>query len=254
MTFAAALRQLGRCLPFLHDVESRWTETHLLPAFAWRTDSARARLAWQAYLAGPVSMPVALWPKMRSSLVATFKADHLPGLGDGARRKLAQVLVRSVLFQASWPLTDRAARGLFRACDQPMLRSAAWYLWRIVENTGWREQRDALWRSRLGHLLRDLWPREVDKRNGESWSWLLRMAIALDETFADAVAAIEALPRPAQIENDGIFNELDNSSHPDKPDRIAAVRRLLALPIDRFPGADDEAIARIQTRLASHDR
>ena len=114
--FGAALRQLGRWLPFLNAVEPRWTETHLVRAFAWHVNLTQAPIAWRAYLAGAASMPAALWPKMRLPFVGSFKAGRLSDLGPEPRGRLAQLLVRAILFQSARPLSDHAARRLFRAC------------------------------------------------------------------------------------------------------------------------------------------
>ena len=252
-TCAAALHQLGRWLPFLHNIEPLWTEKHLLPAFAWHIDAARSRVAWQAYLAGSANMPAALWPKMRLSFVQTFKADRRASLTDGMQDALAHLLVGILLFQPGKPLTDRTARRLLRACERPMLRSAAWYLWRSVEDEDRPERRDELWRSGINHVLRELWPKEIGKQTSDVWDWLLRMAIALDRTFVEATQAIGVLHQPAMIENGGIFGELDKSHHPDSPDRAAAVRWLLSLPIDHW-NADNERIQNIEVRLAAHGR
>jgi hypothetical protein len=141
---------------------------------------------------------------------------------------------------------------MLRACDLDMLRSAAWFLWRVVEDEDLPERRDALWRSRLDHLVRQLWPRELDRQDERVWAWLLRLAIALDEDFVDAVAAINSLPMPATIENAGILDELEESEapHPDRPERADSVRWILGLPFN--PAGQPETISCIESRLAAH--
>ena len=249
--FGAALWEFGRWLPFMNDLEPSWTEAHLLPAFDWAADPARAGRAWEGYLSGSAVMPATLWPKMCLPFVAAFQPDHLNGLSPHAREKLVQVLVGVVLFGVDRSWRDDDARRALRACDQSMLRSAASLMWRVVEDEDQPERRDALWRSRLGHLLQDLWPKEVEKQDRTVWTWLLRMAVALDETFTEAVAAITALPSPPTIENAGIFDELGKSLHPNRPEHANAVRRLLSLLIERLRGHDDEPLTDIEARLAA---
>jgi hypothetical protein len=139
---------------------------------------------------------------------------------------------------------------MLRARDLDMLRSAAWFLWRIVKDEDQRERRDALWRSRLGHLVRDLWPKELDRRDETVWAWLLRLAIELDEAFSDAIAAIKLLPMPTVIQNAGILDELEESTHPDRPERADMVRWILDLPFK--PTGEAVIVSAIRTRLSAH--
>jgi hypothetical protein len=252
-TFKLALGRLGRWLAFVHDVEPNWTVSQVLPAFDWHSDASLASAAWNAYLAGSVAMTAALWVKLRTSITESFEGNSIRLLSDHARRKLAQLLVRSLAFDTGEaPLEDSDARQMLRACDLDMLRSAAWFLWRVVQDEDQRERRDALWRSRLGHLVRDLWPKERNKRDERVWAWLLRLAIALDEAFVDAIAAIKSLPMPTVIENAGILDELEESAHPDGPERADMVRWILDLPFE--PTGEAVVVSAIRARLSAHRR
>jgi hypothetical protein len=252
-TFNIALRWLGRSLAFVHNVEPDWTEDKILPAFDWRANTTQARAAWNAYLAGSAATPTALWAKLRTAFAESFDEEKLSSLSDYSRRKLAQLLVRSLAFNASEvALQESDARQMLRACDLDMLRSAAWFLWRIVKDEDQHDRRDALWSTRLDRIVRDLWPRELDKRDGEVWASLLRLGIELNEAFRDAIAAIRSLPMPLTIGNFGILDELEESAHPDQPDRADMVTWILDLPFD--PPGKVSVVSAIRSRLSAHNR
>lgn len=246
--FPAALRTLGRSLPFLDAVAPDWTARHLLPAFDWRSHPEQAARAWEAYLSAAGLMTTKLWPRLRVSLLDTF--SYLDRLSSHAHEMAVQLLLAVVLYPPGRTLSDHAARSALRACDEPMLNSAAWFLWHTVEDEPSSEQRDQLWRERLGRVVSTQWPRNQALQHRRSWAWLLRMAIALGEAFPEAVDAILTIPAPLRIESEDVLDDLATSNHPDRPERVEAARRLLRLLIERST-PDRELIAEIEARFVS---
>jgi hypothetical protein len=110
------------------------------------------------------------------------------------------------------------------------------------------EQRATNWRELSKPLFQFLWPGDAEARNDDATEWLVRVALAAESEFPDAVATLSPFLTPAWEKDWGFY--IDYEDHGRDlfrrfPDAGVALLDVL-IPVDRGPTALNEMLDDIE--------
>lgn len=200
---------LASRLPYLFDLDPKWSRQHLLPFFSWE-DFDEARSAWQGFLWSPWLRP-SLWADLKVDFLETF--NHLESLGKSVTNIGA--LLASVAIYGEGALSVSESRMCLASLDTEGRESVVIWLQSSLEGAG--EQAHRLWTDKIGPWIFTAWPREPRYRSKAVSERLVAAAIASDQSFDEAVDAINEIIGPIE-HGHGILDDLRkknlSSTHP----------------------------------------
>ena len=198
-------------LSLFFSVRPDWTLEHLVPRLDW-ADPEEAALAWNGFLWSPGVGPD-LWAAIKEHALAA--CTHFESLGRH-RADLAGLLVAK--YVEGYPLAADELRDALKAVDDAARRQAAHHLSKRLEGAGGKS--GELWRSRIGPMFREAWPKEQRFRTKDLTVQIARALLRAGDAFADAVRDTQAILLP--LGGPGhVIRKLDETPYPDTEPRAA---------------------------------
>jgi hypothetical protein len=193
---------IGTQLALLYWLDPDWTREHILPLFDWQATS-EAQAAWIGYLSVAQVLP-RLWDDLKTFFIQAF--DHLDELAEPSKN-LIRLLV-GLATENDEALTSEESRDCLRKVSSEELRWAAERLALQLKGAG--EQASVLWREAIGPFLREVWPRERQKRTPMASAYLSLAAVRSGDAFSEAVPVILDFVCPVN-RGYGLGRELEES-------------------------------------------
>ena len=177
----------------LFRVDSKWTETNLLPFFDWSTNQEEAQFVWQGFL---------MSPRLHQPLLIEFKSyflntvnyyDRLGALREQFARFLTYIALNRVEGYTVQELQSATA-----ALPQKGLQCVAQTLVQALQGSG--EQRENFWKNRIQPFWKEIWPKSNKLVSGNIAEFLAILTIETRDEFSEAL--------------DEVFNWLQKIKHP----------------------------------------
>ncbi len=227
----------------LYQVAPGWTASRLLPLLNW--SSPEAALLWQArsrdrYFVGP--------PALFNELKVPFlQAFERPDTESETLRGLIQQLLFVALWQrrpkdAAYGLTSAEVKRALSVVSPEIRHSAAWQFFDWMKADGDVEISSAeRWRTEVGPLFSEVWPRDSNARDEQTTKYLTWMAIEADEAFPEVVDTILEYLVPGDLRIIRIELRQEKTDRDLASEFPAAYVKLLGALIDvrRRPIPDD---------------
>lgn len=199
---------LGRSLPYLHAVNSNWTEKLVIPLFDW--DKARVPLAaWQGFLHSP-SWTVRLFALLAPQLMKTHA--HANQLSGDALGNIGVAVASASLDCTGLLPTHDVKHLLEKLPEEGRVGTLRWLIRRL-------KQADTsvvagFWTQQLEPWLGKCWPKSKVSNAGAVAEHLCLLAIATLDAFPKSQAWIRKFASPPPNPW-WILQALDDSSIPD---------------------------------------
>lgn len=176
----------------LYQVAPDWMASRFLPLFDWA--SPEAALLWQArsrdrYFVGPP----ALFNKLKVSFLQAFER---PETESETLRGLIQQLLHVALWRRrpkdmAYDLTSAEVKRALSVIATEERHSTAWHFFNWIKADDDDEMTSAeRWRSEVGPLFREVWPRDSRARDTQTTEYLTWMAIEAGDAFPEVVDTI----------------------------------------------------------------
>jgi hypothetical protein len=185
---------IGSRLPVLYAVAPEWTETHVIPKFAWEEeqDVSLPTGAWQGYLWGGSVNP-SLWSEIKPHYRDAL--ENLDVFEDRNVRTLSELLALvSINFSEALTFEETRA-GLRKVGDTGRAAVARWLRGRL---DGASERAAELWREQIGPWIEAVWPPEEEYRSESETTELGLAVIAAQDAFPEAVQHVGDFLRPIE--------------------------------------------------------
>lgn len=185
-----------RFLPWFFSIAPDWTSAHLLPLLA--SDDADAGTLWKARLAGSIARDPILFNALKPFLLAQFRN---PPVATPAAEGLACAILLPMLWKREedkgWDIKAQEVRTALEVAPAALRQSAAWLLWRWVEDKD-NETEDSAsrWSRIFGPFFKDCWPQNAACRDQTTSRHLVHVAVAAGTAFDDAVHTISPVLVP----------------------------------------------------------
>ncbi len=176
----------------LHQVAPNWVSEQLLPLFNWSGDDAAflwSARAHDSHFVGP--------PPLFNALKRPFmEAFERPGVSDHILRGLVDQLLFVALWRrrpkdAAYDLTSAEIKRALSAAPAAIRHSAAWRFFDWIRNEDDETPSPAeRWRTDVGPLFQEVWPRAAAARDAEITQRLAWMAIEANDAFPEVVDVI----------------------------------------------------------------
>jgi hypothetical protein len=187
---------LSQYLAYLDWVDPEWTAEKLVPRFAWSNPEAAA--LWRARAYGHIGAP-GLFATLKPAFLQIFARRDLSRWElEGLVGHLLQATLWHRQNAGGYDLASPEAKRALSVGPPEVRHHASWQLVRWAAE-GQPAERAEHWRDLFGPLFRDIWPLDALLRDERSSENLVRMALAVDTSFPDAVDAITDFIVPYEL-------------------------------------------------------
>ncbi|MBA4172252.1 MAG: hypothetical protein C0511_06265 [Hyphomicrobium sp.] len=239
----------------LYQVDPAWTRNKLLPLFDW--SHKEAQLLWRArandrHFVGP--------PELFNALKAPFIEAFSRNADDQTLRGLVEQLLHVALWRRrpkddAYALEPREVKRALSVAPGSVRHVAAhrFFDWLRSEDDVATSSSER-WRSDVGPLFREVWPRDVHARDAETTKRFAWMALEADDAFPEVVDAILDFLVPLDLHFLRIELRQDGAGHGVAARHPKAFIRLLDALIDVKSSRLPEDLGDALDRCAAGDK
>jgi hypothetical protein len=186
-----AVLELCSRLRWVHWLDPKWTEKHLIPLFDLK--QAQAEPAWSGLAVDNVFPPPKIFRYIKGPFLAIFSQEVGWTWEENVLRRLSQFLVVGSLSNGKGhsAISFPEARAALQSATDKTRLDALWQLDLLVQaNAGWKKAGRP--------FLEGAWPKEAKYQTNATSKQLAHIAISAADSFPDAAKVILPLLRPAE--------------------------------------------------------